>query len=67
MTGGNKLPDTLTVSSTKSFEVKDVGLAAAGRKRIEWAGSDMPVLGLIGERFKKEKPLLILRIIPTGA
>src|ERR1700722_4955761 len=62
MTGGNKLPETITASSTKSFEVKDLGLADAGRKRIEWAGSDMPVLGLIGERFKKEKPLKGMRV-----
>jgi adenosylhomocysteinase len=62
MTGGKQMPDTLTVSSTKSFEVKDLGLAAAGRNRIEWAATDMPVLGLIGERFKKEKPLKGIRV-----
>lgn len=55
------MPDTLTVSSKRS-EVKDMALAAAGRNRIEWAATDMPVLRLIGERFKKEKPLKGLRV-----
>jgi adenosylhomocysteinase len=39
------------------YDVKDLGLAAAGRARIEWAGAEMPVLKLIRERFEKEKPL----------
>jgi adenosylhomocysteinase len=38
-------------------DVRDVGLAAAGRRRIEWADEQMPVLRLIRERFLKEKPL----------
>jgi adenosylhomocysteinase len=38
-------------------DVKDLGLAAAGRTRIEWAARDMPVLALVRERFAKEKPL----------
>jgi adenosylhomocysteinase len=38
------------------FEVKDIGLAAEGRRRIEWADQDMPVLNLIRKRFEKEKP-----------
>src|SRR3989344_4230070 len=38
-------------------DVKDLGLAEAGKKRIEWAGSQMKVLQTISDRFKKEKPL----------
>jgi len=38
-------------------DVKDLGLAEKGRVRIEWAGSHMPVLRAIRERFAKEKPL----------
>ncbi|MDI6815988.1 MAG: adenosylhomocysteinase [Actinomycetota bacterium] len=38
-------------------DVKDLGLAEAGKNRIEWADKDMPVLRLIRERFEKEKPL----------
>ena len=43
-------------------DVKDVSLADAGVKRIEWAGRDMPVLRLIRERFAKERPLEGLRM-----
>jgi adenosylhomocysteinase len=38
------------------FEVKDISLAAEGKRRIEWAEQDMPVLGLLKKRFEKEKP-----------
>jgi len=38
-------------------DVKDLKLAQKGRKRIEWADGDMPVLREIRERFEKEKPL----------
>ncbi|HSQ22001.1 MAG TPA: adenosylhomocysteinase, partial [Coriobacteriia bacterium] len=37
--------------------VKDLGLADAGKARIEWADADMPVLASIRERFEAEKPL----------
>ena len=43
-------------------DVKDASLAEAGRSRIAWAGSFMPVLGQIRERFAKEKPLVGIRI-----
>ena len=48
--------------SLKNYDVKDLGLAAAGRQRIEWAGREMPVLKLIRERFAKEKPLQGVRV-----
>ena len=38
-------------------DVKDLGLAPAGNKRILWADRNMPVLASIRERFEKEKPL----------
>ncbi len=38
-------------------DVKDPSLSAAGMLRIEWASREMPVLGLIKERFAREKPL----------
>ena len=44
------------------YDCKDEGLAPRGRKRIEWADSNMPVLELIRERFAKEKPLEGVRI-----
>jgi adenosylhomocysteinase len=38
-------------------DVKDLSLAEGGKKRIEWAHNDMPVLQQVKERFEKEKPL----------
>lgn len=45
------------------FEIKDIQLASAGKKRIEWAEREMPVLRLIRERFLSEKPLKGVKII----
>lgn len=39
------------------WDVKDLSLAPKGKLRIEWADNQMPVLGMIRERFAKEKPL----------
>ncbi|WP_152965541.1 adenosylhomocysteinase [Thermanaerothrix daxensis] len=44
------------------YDVKDLKLAEGGRRRIEWAAREMPVLGLIRERFAKEQPFKGLRI-----
>ena len=38
-------------------DVKDLGLAPGGKKRVLWADRNMPVLASIRERFEKEKPL----------
>ena len=38
-------------------DVKDLGQAAEGVRRIEWAEREMPVLRAIRERFAKERPL----------
>ncbi|PJF43774.1 MAG: adenosylhomocysteinase [Phototrophicales bacterium] len=46
----------------KEFDVKDLDLAPKGRKRIEWAEQEMPVLRQIRERFERERPLAGLRI-----
>lgn len=46
----------------KTYDVKDLSLAPEGKLKIEWAGEQMQVLKLIGERFKKEKPLKGLTI-----
>lgn len=44
------------------FNIKDIKLALEGNKKIYWAESKMPVLRLIRQRFKKEKPLRNYRI-----
>jgi adenosylhomocysteinase len=43
-------------------DVRDMGLARAGRVRIEWAERNMPVLRAIRARFNREKPLAGLRV-----
>ncbi|HLC03235.1 MAG TPA: adenosylhomocysteinase [Anaerolineales bacterium] len=45
-----------------SYDVKDMKLAEGGRRRIEWADQEMPVLRQIRERFAKERPLQDTRI-----
>jgi len=45
-----------------NYDVRDLALAEEGRLRIEWAGREMPVNGLIKERFAREKPLEGVRI-----
>src|SRR4030042_213189 len=48
--------------TSHNYDVKDISLAGMGRQRIEWAFREMPVLGLIRQRFAKEKPLKGVRI-----
>ena len=43
-------------------DVKDLRLAKAGEARIVWAEREMPVLRLIRERFKKQKPFKNIRM-----
>ena len=44
------------------YDVKDIHLAEGGRRRIEWAEREMPVLRIIRERFAKERPLRGVRV-----
>lgn len=46
----------------ENFDVKDINQAEGGRRRIEWAEHEMPVLRLIRERFTRERPLKGLRV-----
>ena len=48
--------------SQVASDIKDIGLAPAGAKRISWAAREMNVLGSITERFEREKPLTGTRI-----
>ncbi len=43
-------------------DIKDLNLAEAGKKRIEWADRNMPVLQSIRKRFEAEKPLNGIRM-----
>jgi len=44
------------------YDVKDLKLAEAGKKRIEWASRFMPVLEDIKKKFQKGKPLKGIRM-----
>ena len=45
-----------------AHDVTDLGLADDGRRRVEWAERDMPVLRAIRERFAAERPLTNVRV-----
>ena len=47
---------------SQTHDVKDMRLAEGGRRRIEWADLEMPVLRHIRERFEKERPLKGTRV-----
>jgi adenosylhomocysteinase len=44
-------------------DIKDISLAPQGKKRIDWAEREMPVLRLIRERFGVEQPLKGVRLV----
>src|SRR5918912_3514692 len=52
----------MSAARTVDFDVKDINLAPGGKRRIEWAEREMPVLRLIRERFASEKPLSGVRL-----
>ncbi len=45
-----------------NYDVKDMSQAEGGRRKIEWAEREMPVLRSIRERFEKERPLAGIRM-----
>ncbi|MEI8065884.1 MAG: adenosylhomocysteinase [Actinomycetes bacterium] len=52
----------MTVQTATNFDVANPSLAAEGKKRIEWAERNMPVLAQIRARFEKEQPFVGIRI-----
>lgn len=44
-------------------DIKDISLAKKGKLRIEWAAQEMPVLKIISDRFRREKPLKGIRVV----
>jgi len=52
----------MAVTQLPAHDVTDLALAAEGRRRVEWAEREMPVLRLIRERFDRERPLAGIRI-----
>src|SRR5215210_4777719 len=53
----------MSTKSVAEFDIKDIGLAAEGKRRIEWAEREMPVLRLTREKFAAEKPLEGVRLV----
>jgi adenosylhomocysteinase len=53
----------MSATPAVEYDVKDIGLAADGKRRIEWAEREMPVLRLIRERFSAEQPLAGVRLV----
>jgi adenosylhomocysteinase len=52
-----------TAPGSRNFDIKDPSLANDGRRRIDWAGREMPVLRQIRESFAKDRPLAGIRIL----
>src|SRR5215210_6699093 len=52
-----------TAMPAMEHDVKDLSLAADGKRRIDWAEREMPVLRLIRERFAVEQPLEGVRLV----
>jgi S-adenosylhomocysteine hydrolase len=50
------------MAATQRYDVKDLALAEEGKRRIEWADRQMPVLAAIRERFERDQPLAGHRI-----
>jgi adenosylhomocysteinase len=50
------------MSTKTKFKVADISLADAGRRRMEWAESRMPVLMTLRKRFSETKPFAGHRI-----
>ncbi|HZV50030.1 MAG TPA: adenosylhomocysteinase, partial [Candidatus Dormibacteraeota bacterium] len=52
----------MTMATHVGGDIKDRSLARAGEELIEWAAREMPVLLMIRERFRRERPLAGLRV-----
>ena len=52
----------MSTTERLSGDVKDLALAERGKRKIEWANQQMPVLQLIRKRFIKEQPLKGIRL-----
>jgi adenosylhomocysteinase len=53
----------MTTPTAIPSQIKDPALSQQGKKQIEWAERDMPVLKQIRERFAQEKPLQGVRLV----
>lgn len=56
------MSNTTAATATVPCDVKDLGLAEHGKRRIEWAFQSMPVLQTIRKQFIKAQPLAGIRV-----
>src|SRR4051794_14398838 len=54
--------DRVAATAAVPCDIRDLTLADAGRRRIEWATSTMPVLRAVRKQFIKTQPFAGLRI-----
>jgi len=40
----------------ENYHIRDLNLAEGGRRRMDWASREMPVLEILEERFRRERP-----------
>ncbi len=52
----------MTPTASVAHDVKDLALAEAGKRRIEWAAQSMPVLASIRKQFIKSQPLAGMKV-----
>jgi adenosylhomocysteinase len=52
----------MSPTATVACDVKDLSLAEAGKRRIEWAAQSMPVLATIRKQFIRTQPLAGVRV-----
>lgn len=45
-----------------NYNIKDISLAEGGRRRMDWAAREMPVLRTLEERFRRERPFEGIRM-----
>jgi len=54
--------ETAETAPKLNGDVKDIGLAEKGKRKIEWSNQQMPVLQLIRKQFIKDQPLKGMRM-----
>ena len=40
----------------ENYHIRDINLAEGGRRRMDWAAREMPVLSILEDRFRRERP-----------
>jgi adenosylhomocysteinase len=46
----------------ENYNIRDLNLAEGGRRRMDWAAREMPVLAILEERFRRERPFEGIRM-----